>query len=241
MYCSTLAAYTHGLDDYELQRIHTSHNRTITGVTWCRSNASYFTTCGVDNRLVKWEIGQDTPIAECSTPDKPVMVDWCGSSESLVACLIKPGTVYLWDTDNQQSPLRQLEAMPATGMVCLRWNHPSEKAVLAAGHYTGVVYLWNKEQGSVEQIQPSEFVQGCVVTDMQWDPLSNNYLLVTYSNGFMSLIDVETMTIQTTYTSGEVPQMSSFLPTMPGCFATISSRVRLPLQHLPARTLRTPL
>lgn len=224
IYCSSLATYTRDLQDFKLLTIASAHEKTITGLTWCRSDPNFYATCGVDNKILKWSTSQETEIRSFATETKPIMVDWCSQSDSVIAVLMKPGDVYLWDTTATDDEFQKVETLP-TGLTCIRWNPAgSATPVLAAGHHTGVVYLWNKELNTVAKVHPDEFAQGSVVTDLQWDSCSS-CLLVTYSNGFLALVNTEAKVVERSYKDGRsCPVMSAFLPTMPGCFATVDDK-----------------
>jgi WD40 repeat protein len=84
------------------------------------------------------------------------------------------------------------------------------------------VYVWDQTANSVVQIRPPEVCEDSLVTDLQWDPLSEEYVLATYSNGFMALLEPATQAVHSCFRDEKsVPRMACWLPTLPGHFVTI--------------------
>jgi hypothetical protein len=60
---------------------------------------------------------------------------------------------------------------------------------------------------------------------MQWDPLSNTYLLVTYADGFMSVLDTDSGSVVTDFPRATVDvSMGLWIRNVPGTFATVNER-----------------
>lgn len=47
-YSSTLAVYVYGTQNYRLEKLLAAHERTITGLSFCKTNPNFFATCGRD-------------------------------------------------------------------------------------------------------------------------------------------------------------------------------------------------
>jgi WD40 repeat protein len=63
----------------------------------------------------------------------------------------------------------------------IKWN-TNDTNKIAVGCDDGSVYIYDVTSKQVKHLKPSEG-KGDVVTDLQWDPLSTNYLLVAYKSG----------------------------------------------------------
>lgn len=91
---------------------------------------------------MKWDIQEEKEVSSVTLPEAPIMIDWCQHSVSMteaspvVAALVKPGNVYLWDT--KSNACEALRGMCPGSLTCFRWNHGGQgTARLAAGTAEG--------------------------------------------------------------------------------------------------------
>eukprot|EP00455_Lapot_gusevi_P040938 TRINITY_DN4691_c0_g1_i4.p1 TRINITY_DN4691_c0_g1~~TRINITY_DN4691_c0_g1_i4.p1 ORF type:complete len:1101 (-),score=371.19 TRINITY_DN4691_c0_g1_i4:99-3326(-) len=108
-------------------------------------------------------------------------------------------------------------------LCCIRWTRTGENRRLAAGSKTGdlvVVDLTTRDVFQLPRFQEKE----AAVLDLQWDPLSNNYLTVAYAGGGMALYDFEARSVAVTFEDSSEMAMMSWIPNIPGGFITVSSR-----------------
>lgn len=237
-YCSTVGVYTHSYTDYTCKQLHTSHKRTITGLSWSKKDDDIYTTCSVDLKVRQFDVHKESEINSYDLPAKPVMLDYCAADDAtnVVAVLVQPGAVHLWDTAAELDAFTLVEALPNEKLKCIRWDTTAEKPRLAAGHLDGSIYIWDKTLDSVANIPLPMDLQalrektgnhdGYAVVDLQWDPLAPNaHLVATYENGYLALINVESLEVQTLFNrKNSHVEMTAFLPTIPGAFVSVDRR-----------------
>ncbi len=233
VYCSTLATYMYSLDGYKLEKLIAAHERTITGLCFNPSNSNQFVTCALDLRLLKWDVREEKEIAFAKVPHPPAMIDWCAHEDGLTAVIVNK-TVMLWDTVKNNvglQPLEPIAGLPQNVVTRIRWNHKKGgPARLAVGCADGTVLVWSKSAKLVTIKPPSDRDEKRPngVTDLQWDPLSNSYLLATYSDGYMSLLDGEGSSgggVLSDFPKQSVDiAMAAWVNSMPGAFITVNER-----------------
>lgn len=154
-----------------------------------------------------------------------MMIDWSHYDEKTIVLLLKPGNVYIWNTD--QKVLIPVQGMRPGNLTCLRCNYKKGVFRIAAGHKDGSIWVWNSEAHAVSKISPKDSGLDNIgaVTDIQWDPLSNEYVICTHVNGDMNLVDVDLRSFRTSFAreSRDIG-MSAFVKSMPGCFLSINNR-----------------
>jgi WD40 repeat protein len=62
---------------------------------------------------------------------------------------------------------------------------------LAAGNVDGSVFIYDTTSKGYKFIKSNLDNSKTEVIDLQWDPLSDNYLLVAYKNGAIKLLDTD--------------------------------------------------
>jgi WD40 repeat protein len=183
-------------------------------------------------RVSKWSINDDKELASVTLPNIPMMVDWgAGHADpENVAILLKPGIVALWDGNS--SKINPLDNLKEGNHTCIRWNHGGKPATLAVGRADGTVLIYDKSRNKIAfKIEPpankdqsGNNVKTGEVIDIQWDPLSNQYLLAVYRSGAMALLDAASGEILQNFTSPtHSVEMVAFLPSHPGDFVTVNN------------------
>jgi len=167
-----------------------------------------------------------------------VMLDYCSADDAsdIVAVLLQPGAVYLWDTKAELDAFTKVESMPGKQLKCIRWDSTPDQPRLAAGHLDGSVYIWDKTLDSVSNVPLPLDLQmlkektgdkdGFAVVDLQWDPRAPYaHLVATYEGGHMALINVETLEVQTLFNrKNSHIEMTAFLPSVPGAFLSVERK-----------------
>jgi len=184
VYCSTLASYVHNLTSHRLEKLIASHEVTASRC-WSLLTLSAENNHRLDlvprqpqflrnlrnrqvqtnlrcccsmlcRRILKWDVNEEKEVAVMNLSDPPVMIDWCQHDSATIAVLLRPGSVYLWDTLNFNSgiePVRALQTgacdlnFPSTSLLlagaekasCFRWNCGNQGSPkLAVGHLDGL-------------------------------------------------------------------------------------------------------
>ncbi len=155
---------------------------------------------------------------------QPMSLAWCPSDATLIAVLLKPGTVALWNTTSNEAEI--VPGLKSDSLTCIQWNHSSSNGVpvLACGHLDGSVWLYNTQTKAVTKLPGVQRTQLASVNHITWDPLSNQYILVTYTNGYMTLLDLSGTLITDFSKSSLDIEMSVFLLNRPGTFVTIGGK-----------------
>jgi WD repeat-containing protein 17 len=219
-FASTLAVYVFRLKDFTLAHVLTGHERTITGLSWSKQAPSSFVTSAGDSRLILWDAELGKKVMSASVGTNPLVVEFCPQSRSLVAFGLESRWVSLWDT--AENRVHQLFQTPKASPRCMRWSE-KRPGMLAVGTKQGQVFLCHKDTKSVVELSAREDLSG--VSDLQWDRLSPDYLLVAYRNGALTLFDVESKeAVQTFEKQGACVTALEWMPWEPGGFVTVNGR-----------------
>jgi WD40 repeat protein len=197
-YCSNLAIYIYSLSSKRLKKIIPAHSKHLAGVSFSQDNSDVFATAAADLMAKRWHVNDMKELSSIQLPASPVMLEWCNVGE-LVAILLTSGQVLLW-TDSACEVISGLGDCSR-----IRWDHKRESggARLAVARQDGTLCIWNAAEDTIDEIKLSTDVTRPVgiITDLQWDPISNNYVLVSSEGGDMYLVDTEQMLCQGSFQS----------------------------------------
>jgi WD40 repeat protein len=209
-YCAALTVNMYNLSSHKLEKIIHVHSKQIAGMSFSRSNPDVFVTCSDDLTAKRWNVNELKELATVDLPSPPCMIEWCHVGDS-VAVLLRSGHVYMWNEG------KSLELIAALGdCVRIRWDYKrgdNYTPRLAAAQRNGTLAIWDKATSTVSKIlitSDRTSVTG-LISDLQWDPTSNKYVLVSFEEGNMFLADVDQKIVQTEYLSEKQVMMTAFV------------------------------
>ena len=224
-YASALAINIFRFSTKRLERIVPAHSKTVAGFTISPSNPDLFATVGDDLLLKRWNIKDEKETSTLRLNSPPIMIQWCPEGDA-IAVLLKNGYVYLW---NEGKTLEKITGL--TEAIRIRWDHntggENYAPRLAIGHRNGTLSVWDKTANTFSRVllsTPNSQPSG-LISDVQWDPSSNLYVLVSFEEGVVFLADPAQQLVHAECLSDKPIVMASFLQGDPGDFLTIDQEV----------------
>ncbi|XP_038063248.1 WD repeat-containing protein 17-like [Patiria miniata] len=231
-YCATLAIYVYQLDrnlnEFKLHAIMSEHKKTVTAIRWHPRRPDLFASAGCDNRLYLWDVAQECTVAmveyaKCA----PKCIDWCLLEQDSLTFIHGRGPLMLWpfSRGGELSPHREAQGF-ASDVCKFRWHHRGiGKAVF--GHADGSLSFLNAGSKFYKHVMRPEPTNGSEeddpVIDLEWDPLSDDYLLVANKRLGVRMIDGAS---RTAFMKFELPSAMAtvktlaWVPSAPGMFVT---------------------
>ncbi|KAJ8335867.1 hypothetical protein SKAU_G00392090 [Synaphobranchus kaupii] len=237
-YCATLAIYVYQLDrrynEFKLRAIMSEHKKTITAISWCPHHPDVFASASADNLLIIWNVAEQKAVARLdNTKGIPASLSWCWNAGDAVAFVSHRGPLYIWTVSGTESGVAvHKEAHSFLSDICLfRW-HPLKRGKVVFGHTDGSLSVFQPGSKNQKHILRPESLEGTdeedPVTALEWDPLSNDYLLVANLHNGIRLVDSDSLQCITTFSfpsSAASVQCLAWVPSAPGMFITGDSQV----------------
>ncbi|XP_036619353.1 WD repeat-containing protein 17 isoform X1 [Trichosurus vulpecula] len=237
-YCATLAIYIYQLDhqynEFKLHAIMSEHKKTITAISWCPHNPDIFVSGSADHLVIIWNVAEQKVVAKLdNTKGIPTSISWCWNAGDTVAFVSRRGPLIIWTTSGSDVGVTvHKEAHSFLSDICLfRW-HPQKRGKIVFGHTDGTLSIFQPGSKNQKHILRPESLEGTdeedPVTDLEWDPLSTDYLLVANLHHGIRLVDSESLSCITTFnfpTAAVSVQCLAWVPTAPGMFITGDSQV----------------
>jgi len=222
-YASTMAIHVFSIDDQSLVNILVKHSKTITCLAFCPWDNDKIASASVDGKLGVWSLSYDM---EITWPEEmgalPLSIDWaCEPESNLLAVSYDSGEIRMFDLRSKPPSLKK-DFQGPSGIKAMRW-HPSVPGRLICGHLDGTLHLLENPKRT--KLEPMK-TKNNSVEDIQWDPLSNNYCLVSYADGQLQMIDCE-QAGDPLISFERFPQgirYMSWVPDQPGNFITVSDK-----------------
>ncbi|OQR81553.1 WD repeat-containing protein 17 isoform X3 [Thraustotheca clavata] len=257
-FCSTLAVYIYQADTIRLYRLLSTKDN-LMGMAWfplvCHSH--YLAAVSMEGRLTLWHVDNEEIVFEAWLPTKkpPTSLEWSPHETSIlklaIACADK--NIYVWSIDlesGSQDVKFLLNKSTEAAITVIRWN-AQQKGMLAMGFENGSIGIHTAKEKNpfiITRDKKSKKMD-LAITDMQWDTLSNIYLLVAYKDGHCALWEVTETSGNQLHTfdkQGSGTNAISWLPSAPGQFVTANARSGIlkvwnvsqpqPLQHIRVRS-----
>ncbi|XP_074085041.1 WD repeat-containing protein 17 isoform X5 [Macrotis lagotis] len=237
-YCATLAIYIYQLDhqynEFKLHAIMSEHKKTITAISWCPHNPDIFVSGSADHLVIIWNVAEQNIVAKLdNTKGIPTSVSWCWNAGDTVAFVSRRGPLNIWTISGPDLGVTvHKEAQGFLSDICLfRW-HPQKRGKVIFGHTDGSLSIFQPGSKNQKHVLRPESLEGTdeedPVTDLEWDPLSTDYLLVANLHNGIRLVDSESLSCITTFnfpTASVSVQCLAWVPTAPGMFITGDSQV----------------
>eukprot|EP00762_Andalucia_godoyi_P002785 ANDGO_04516.mRNA.1 putative WD repeat-containing protein alr2800 len=195
-YCSSLAIYVYSLDTFQLERVIHAHHKNITSLTWCTMSPNIVATCAHDKTIRVWNLDTGLQIGDMSTElHDPVVLEWNPFHPSCFASASVKGVIRIWDYPTRMFGAANFDI--DAPLRVLRW-HPRRQNLLAGGFEDGSVVTMDSSilkrgtlfRSAVLDSRTDVDSGNCKVEDIQWDPLSDTYILIAFSSGHVVLFDI---------------------------------------------------
>ncbi|CAG9315711.1 unnamed protein product [Blepharisma stoltei] len=220
-YCSTLAIYFIDLDTYNITKIIAAHEQTISCLSWSIPNPSLLASVSSDNSLYVWNINHDEPELYMQLTTAVLMMEFNPYKENEILFLHENGDIRILNTITR-TITRKANYVGVRPSV-MRF-HPSAEGRFALGCAEGVALFAEMGHDNVKRLEMPK--QPAAAEDVQWDPLSDKYLLVSFKDGSMVLFDaVEAGILQTFDRQGAGIRSIAWNKKSPGEFFTTSDKI----------------
>ncbi|XP_033115625.1 WD repeat-containing protein 17-like [Anneissia japonica] len=231
-YCATLAIYIYKLDhhynEFKLEAIMSEHKKTITAISWNPTDPDVFASTGADNQVVIWNITKQKAVASlANTNAVPNSVGWVLNDKETVVYVSGRGPLYIWNYRTNGSITNHKDTHNFISDVTKFRLHYKQIGRMVFGHADGSLSFFNTDRRPNKHVLRPENVDGSEdddpVMDLEWDPLSLDYLLVVHVQCGVRLVDCESLNVITVFqlpNSATAVQTLAWIPTAPGMFAT---------------------
>lgn len=229
-YCASLAVYFYELDekthDYRLTSISSTHQKTISCISWGKVHHTTIATASGDQEIHVLDIDTNT-ILYSKTCQKPITcIDWLPGIENTgtIAYCHSDGPIILWHTKtNKEINFSGTSTFDMT-ISLFKWHH-TDASKFVVGHHNGSLSFYFS--GKVKKHAMTSGLVGKEERDevqcIQWDPLSNDYFLVSRHVSGIQLIDSNSRTIVMTFVfpgKNSYTNTLSWVDSAPGMFLT---------------------
>jgi WD repeat-containing protein 17 len=186
-YCSTLAIYFLDLDTFTIAKIIAAHDQTITCIAWNPINGSQLASVSMDNLLYIWNLNSDIPDLQLNITSPVLMMQFNPVKENELFFLHENGDIKILNTLTKAiiKKANYAGVRPKT----LKF-HPNFAGRFALGCNEGGALICEIAHDNVKKMDLNKQSTGS--EDVEWDPLSDKYLLVAFKDGSLALFDVET-------------------------------------------------
>lgn len=213
---------------YDLPFLLITYHRTITAMTWNPHNPDEIATASVEGKVSTWNIETGDCLCSIRLPDEALAMDWDPHNPTRICASLKDACVYALDVSEQEGNLIKMFSRVRDDKgkgVCanvVRWN-PRDNGILAGGNTDGSLSLYDGSKSRLVKLTPKS--EKPAVADLQWDELSNIYLLAAYRNGAIVLWDCESQSeLHSFDRQGSGLTALSWMPWASGNFATVTDR-----------------
>ena len=143
----------------------------------------------MDKTVIVWDVEVEMKLYTLTLDSPPTHVQWCPGDPEKIAIASENSIVRLWQ------PLASTSLVSRdfnfSKITVLRWNKRIA-CLLAAGHIDSSITIYNSASQSAHRIKCADSKFGSHtdgVVDLQWDPLSDQYLIAAFGSGLMGLFD----------------------------------------------------
>ena len=220
-YCSTLAIYFLDLESFTIAKIIAAHDQTITCITWNQQNPVQLASVSMDNILYIWNLSTDTPDVQLNITSPVLMMEFNPLKSDELLFLHENGDIKVLNTITKSITKKANYAgvRPKT----LKF-HPSFPGRFALGCNEGGALVCDMSHDNVKKLDlPKQSVGS---EDIQWDPLSDKYLLIAFKDGSLALFDAETAQVLQAFDkiSTGIKSMA-WNKSSPGEFFTVTDKI----------------
>jgi WD40 repeat protein len=223
IYCSSFAIYVYRLSDFFLERIISEYEKNISSFSWNPHDRDKIVVASKDSTVTIWHLQTERSVQflkfdEC----EPELIDWNPFDQNLIAISCDDGDLRIWNLQtNSALIVSEVDFSPVTAM---RYS-PRVMGLIACGHEDNSVSFYDTATRKCRRCKASKDRVGQGVLDLQWDPLSDNYILVSFDSGDVALFDYVSLEEMRTFErqSGGMNRLS-WIRSSPGTFLASSSK-----------------
>ena len=220
-YCSTLAIYFVDMDTFSIAKIIAAHDQTITCISWNSMNPVQLASVSMDNLLYIWNLSTDTPDVQLNLPGAVLMLEFNPNKTDELLLLHENGDIRILNTVTKA--LTKKANYAGLRPKSLKF-HPSFPGRFALGCNEGGALACLMSTDSVKKLDLNKNSPAC--EDIQWDPLSDKYLLVGFKDGSLALFDVDTTQIMMAFDRISTGIKSiAWNKASPGEFFTVTDKI----------------
>jgi hypothetical protein len=224
-WCSNLAIYVADLNTCQLRHIIAGYGHPITCVDWNPEQPNEIVCAAMDGTVSVWDVNLEVTLYTLSLDSPPILVQWCRGDAKKVAIASENGIVRFWEPVGSNSLVSR--EFTFSKITVMRWS-ARVASLVASGHEDCSINLYNISAQSAHRIKCADSKFGGHtggVLDLQWDPLSDNYLIVSFGSGHMALFDTDKRTqVRAFDKSPGGSRCLEWLPKSPGSFLAASDK-----------------
>jgi len=222
-YCSTLATYFIDLRTFSITKIIAAHENNISCIAWNTQRPSQIASISVENLLYVWDIDSDLPLLSMQITNPVIMMEFNPFNSDLLIFLHDNGDIRVLSLSTRVFT-RKANYLSLHPQI-IRF-HPTVQGRFALGCLDGVALFCEMSHDHVKRLEKPKHKHA--VEDLQWDPLSDKYLLVAYKDGSMCMFDVEAQMIMQSFDRQEKGIKSiAWNKAAPGEFFTASAALKV--------------
>jgi WD40 repeat protein len=205
-----------------LHKMITAHERAVVAICWSPKNNNLLASCSMNSQVTIWDIESEEAKFSTKLDAPPLAMDWASAGDQL-AFVLDNGDVKLWNyAAGTQSKLFSIA--PKDSAKVLRW-HPHVLTRLLVGDTVGSLHIYDLVNAKATKILGKAKTSKDPVTDAQWDPLSEIYLLAAFQDGSLILYDASTQQeLHTFDKQAQSIKSMAWARAQPGNFLTASDR-----------------
>jgi len=218
-----MALHIFRLKDMTLQKMIAAHERAISAICWSPVDTNLLASCSISGKVAIWDLESEEERFVSKVDSAPQLMDWAPVGDK-IALALETGEVRLWEF-RDAGKQSKLFVVAQNGAKVLRW-HPRGGTRLLVGDNVGSLHVYDQQTGKKVQIVGKSKTTKDPVTDAQWDPLSEEYLLVAFQDGTLTLYEANTQ--REVHSFDKQPQSIKSLAwarAQPGNFVTATDRV----------------
>ncbi|ELT94041.1 hypothetical protein CAPTEDRAFT_222827 [Capitella teleta] len=205
-YCATLAIYIYQLNPttnkFQLRTIMSEHKKTITSIAFSTHDLDLLASAGTDLQVIIYSVSRQCVVAKLDNlRAAPFSIAWCPHERDSLSFISGKGPLHVWNyacpTPQAMNAHRDVQNFMSN--VCqIRWHH-SVMQKLVCGHNDGSISVFTPGCRAQRHVLRPENFEGTdeedPVTAVEWDPLSNDYLLLSSTHNGVRLIDTSSLSV----------------------------------------------
>lgn len=174
--------------------------KTISSIKWCENSELLFAVTSTDNTIIVWDIKKQCTVNKLQLNFDVVSMEWFPYERNTISFLSGAGKLFLWKflTDQAYSLFTEPIQGHLRKHLIFKWNKKVLNK-LCFGNVDGSISIVRSSKSHVKEVFSTlDGLKGREgkerqdhVTDLQWDPLSIDYVLVATESGTLRLIDTE--------------------------------------------------
>jgi WD40 repeat protein len=235
-FCSTMAIHLFDSQSMSLKKMLVAHERTITCLVWHPHDPNQVAVSHLDGMIIIWNIEKEEPCFKYhigETGGCCEQLDWSPTRPTDLYYATRDhhdGEAYVLDTANGPvaNATTRLHKREKNTSVKVMRCHPTVTGRSVIGLSDGRLVLFENRNASKKLVfnQPKKNPNTVAIEDVQWDPLSTDYMLVCYQDGCLSLVDVaRDVEIHQFDRQAQGITTMDWIRNQPGNFVTASDRM----------------